>query len=151
MARMPSRRTLLIVGGLVMVAVVTAAVIVSARNDPPPAVEVQLLALNDFHGNLEPPSGSSGRIAGVEAGGVEFLATQLRLLADEAARPDTVNSFLAGGGDGFSVLTEGVNDVVGGPDLDAFSPTSARTGRQHHRPPTGSRSIEPPVAAHGPR
>jgi 5'-nucleotidase len=32
----------------------------------------------------------------------------------------TVNSFLAGGGDGFSVLTEGANDVVGGPDLDAF-------------------------------
>jgi 5'-nucleotidase len=90
MARMPSRRTLLIVGGLVMVAVVTAAVIVSARNDPPPAVEVQLLALNDFHGNLEPPSGSSGRIGSVEAGGVEFLATQLRLLADEAARPDTI-------------------------------------------------------------
>jgi 5'-nucleotidase len=90
MARMPSRRTLLVVGGLVMAAVVTAAVIVSARDDAPPAVEVQLLALNDFHGNLEPPSGSSGRIAGVEAGGVEFLATQLRLLAEEAARPDTI-------------------------------------------------------------
>jgi 5'-nucleotidase len=87
---MPSRRTLLVVGGLVMAAVVTAAVIVSARDDAPPAVEVQLLALNDFHGNLEPPSGSSGRIAGVEAGGVEFLATQLRLLAEEAARPDTI-------------------------------------------------------------
>ena len=90
MARMPSRRTLLVVGGLVMAAVVTAAVIVAARDDAPPAVEVQLLALNDFHGNLEPPSGSSGRIGGVEAGGVEFLATQLRLLAEEAARPDTI-------------------------------------------------------------
>jgi 5'-nucleotidase len=90
MARMPSRRTLLVVGGLVMAAVVTAAVIVSARDDAPPAIEVQLLALNDFHGNLEPPSGSSGRIGGVEAGGVEFLATQLRLLAEEAARPDTI-------------------------------------------------------------
>src|SRR3954470_14025459 len=90
MARMPSRRTLLVVGGLVMAAVVTPAVIVSARDDAPPAVEVQLLALNDFHGNLEPPSGSSRRIGGVEAGGVEFLATQLRLLAEEAARPDTI-------------------------------------------------------------
>ncbi len=28
----------------------------------PKPVEVQLLALNDFHGNLEPPSGSGGRI-----------------------------------------------------------------------------------------
>jgi 5'-nucleotidase len=53
-------------------------------------VEVQLLALNDLHGNLEPPSGSSGRIDGVEAGGVEFLATQLRLLAEEVARPNTI-------------------------------------------------------------
>ena len=25
---------------------------------------VQLLAINDFHGNLEPPSGSSGRVRG---------------------------------------------------------------------------------------
>jgi 5'-nucleotidase len=32
----------------------------------------------------------------------------------------TVNSFLAGGGDGFSVLSQGTNDVVGGPDLDAL-------------------------------
>jgi 5'-nucleotidase len=31
-----------------------------------------------------------------------------------------VNSFLAGGGDGFSVLTQGTNDVVGGPDVDAL-------------------------------
>jgi 5'-nucleotidase len=35
---------------------------------------VQLLAINDFHGNLQPPSGSSGRIsvapgATVDAGG----------------------------------------------------------------------------------
>jgi 5'-nucleotidase len=32
----------------------------------------------------------------------------------------TVNSFLAGGGDGFSVLTQGTNDVVGVQDLDAL-------------------------------
>ena len=30
----------------------------------PKPVDVKLLALNDFHGNLEPPSGSSGTIAG---------------------------------------------------------------------------------------
>ena len=33
------------------------------------AVEVQLLALNDFHGNLDPPSGDTG--------GVEYLATHV--------------------------------------------------------------------------
>ena len=55
-------------------------------------INIQLLSFNDFHGNLEPPSGSSGRItighqlnaAGTaavdftrDAGGVEYLATHL--------------------------------------------------------------------------
>ena len=60
-----------------------------------PTMNIQVLSFNDFHGNLEPPSGSSGRvitdhalrtIAGVtkavdvtkDAGGVEYLATHLR-------------------------------------------------------------------------
>jgi 5'-nucleotidase len=33
----------------------------------------------------------------------------------------TVNSFLADGGDGFTVLTEGTDRVGGGGDLDAFT------------------------------
>ncbi|MCC7380372.1 MAG: bifunctional metallophosphatase/5'-nucleotidase [Deltaproteobacteria bacterium] len=49
-------------------------------------VEVQILATNDFHGNLKPPSGSSGRIITgpdpavnrVDAGGAEFLATHIK-------------------------------------------------------------------------
>ncbi|MFP3991573.1 bifunctional metallophosphatase/5'-nucleotidase [Streptomyces sp. E11-3] len=50
-------------------------------------VDVQLLSFNDFHGNLEPPSGSSGRVTHqhedgteeqIDAGGVEYLATSLR-------------------------------------------------------------------------
>jgi 2',3'-cyclic-nucleotide 2'-phosphodiesterase (5'-nucleotidase family) len=50
-------------------------------------VDVQLLAINDFHGNLEPPAGSGGQVKvgvnpdgtdrTVEAGGVEYLATHL--------------------------------------------------------------------------
>src|SRR5687767_342614 len=41
----------------------------------PKPVEVQLLALNDFHGNLEPPSGSSGRTqTGVDPDGSGPLA-----------------------------------------------------------------------------
>jgi 5'-nucleotidase len=66
----------------------------------PPPVEVQLLAINDFHGNLEPPSGSGGRIQTgvdadgtpqtVDAGGAEYLATQLAGLAAQQRRPNTV-------------------------------------------------------------
>ncbi|MEU8069396.1 MULTISPECIES: bifunctional metallophosphatase/5'-nucleotidase [unclassified Micromonospora] len=44
----------------------------------PKPVDVQLLALNDFHGNLEPPSGSSGTIDGQPAGGAEYLASHLK-------------------------------------------------------------------------
>ena len=49
------------------------------------SVEVQVLALNDFHGNLEPPAGSSGRIEGIDAGGAEYLATHVDTL--EATNP----------------------------------------------------------------
>ena len=49
----------------------------SARTDASGAaaapVSVQLLSFNDFHGNLEPPSGSSGRIGTVDAGGCRVL------------------------------------------------------------------------------
>jgi 5'-nucleotidase len=43
-------------------------------------VKLDLLALNDFHGNLEPvsPSSSSGRINNTPAGGAAYLATQLK-------------------------------------------------------------------------
>ncbi|GAB3442321.1 bifunctional metallophosphatase/5'-nucleotidase [Phycicoccus ginsengisoli] len=69
-----------------------------------PTMDIQLLSFNDFHGNLEPPSGSSGRIVTgheftkddegklvldkngnpipkdvtTDAGGVEYLATHLK-------------------------------------------------------------------------
>src|SRR5450631_4631392 len=56
-------------------------------------MNIQVLSFNDFHGNLEPPAGSSGRIVtdyalntagtapvavNADAGGVEYLATHLR-------------------------------------------------------------------------
>ncbi|MBW3083864.1 Endonuclease YhcR [Austwickia sp. TVS 96-490-7B] len=62
--------------------------------------DVQVLAFNDFHGNLQPPSGSGGRVvvghtvgaggavtdATVDAGGAAFLATHLgRLRAGRRA------------------------------------------------------------------
>ncbi|SFF69339.1 5'-nucleotidase [Actinacidiphila alni] len=54
---------------------------------PARTVDLQLLTINDFHGNLEPPAGSSGRVTELEpdgstrtidAGGVEYLANSLR-------------------------------------------------------------------------
>jgi 5'-nucleotidase len=55
---------------------------------PPKIIDVQILAVNDFHGNLEPPSGSSGRIGTVNAGGVEYLATHISAL--RSTNPNTV-------------------------------------------------------------
>jgi 5'-nucleotidase len=62
--------------------------VISAGAAPKRTVDVQILAVNDFHGNLEPPSGSSGRVTTsfgppattVDAGGVEFLATHIDML-----------------------------------------------------------------------
>src|SRR5690349_3620661 len=75
----------------------------AAKNGP--TIDIQLLSFNDFHGNLEPPAGSSGRIITsdtytevgttnpntgvttyaatpqtVNAGGVEYLAGHLKAL-----------------------------------------------------------------------
>src|SRR3954447_10349986 len=68
-------------------------------------LDVQILSFNDFHGNLEAPAGSSGRIVtghaldtstptpkvadvNTDAGGVEYLATHLRQA--RAGHPDSV-------------------------------------------------------------
>lgn len=65
----------------------------------PHTTDLQLLAINDFHGNLEPPAGSSGRVtelrpdgttAGIDAGGVEYLASSLRDARKGHARSLTV-------------------------------------------------------------
>ena len=39
----------------------------------PAIVQVQLLGFNDFHGTLDPPTGSNGRIGEVTAGGAAFF------------------------------------------------------------------------------
>jgi 5'-nucleotidase len=59
-----------------------------ATAKPAGTVDVQLLAVNDFHGNLEPPTGSSGRIGTINAGGVEYLATHIANM--RATNPNTV-------------------------------------------------------------
>jgi 5'-nucleotidase len=53
-------------------------------------VDVQLVGINDFHGNLEPPS---GLVDGQAAGGVEYLATHVaRLEADHPGRTVVVSA-----------------------------------------------------------
>jgi 5'-nucleotidase len=76
-----------------------------------PTIDIQLLSFNDFHGNLEPPSGSSGRIVvdhrldtaadpvkavdvTQDVGGVEYLATHLA-----EARKGHPNSLTVAAGD----------------------------------------------------
>src|SRR5690242_21920760 len=76
--------------------------------------DVQLLSFNDLHGNLEPPTGSSGRVTelqadgttkSIDAGGVEYLATHLR-----EARKGNKYSITAAAGDmvGASPLISGL-------------------------------------------
>ncbi|NES31794.1 bifunctional metallophosphatase/5'-nucleotidase [Micromonospora terminaliae] len=62
-----------------------------AAADPTP-IDVKLLAINDFHGNLEPPTGSSGTIDGKTAGGAAYLAAHLDALrgTTEEEREHTV-------------------------------------------------------------
>ncbi|WP_030554344.1 bifunctional metallophosphatase/5'-nucleotidase [Streptomyces exfoliatus] len=78
-------------------------------------VDVQLLSFNDLHGNLEPPTGSSGRLTRLkedgtpetinDVGGVEYLATHLR-----QAREGNRYSVTAAAGDmiGASPLVSGL-------------------------------------------
>jgi 5'-nucleotidase len=88
-SKMRSTRISLVV--MLLVVLLSASGAVSAA--PPDIVEVQILAFNDFHGALLPPSGSSGRVslpAGgtVDAGGAVYLATHIHNLA--ATNPNTV-------------------------------------------------------------
>jgi len=64
------------------------------HTDTAGTVRVQLLAINDFHGNLEPPSGGDGRVNATPAGGAEYLATHLA-----RARADNPNTLIVAGGD----------------------------------------------------
>jgi 5'-nucleotidase len=73
---------------LAMTGMLILTVFASGLAAPSTTVDIQILALNDFHGNLEPPAGSAGRIGTVDAGGVEYLATHIRDL--KATNPNTV-------------------------------------------------------------
>jgi 5'-nucleotidase len=64
-------------------------------------IDVQILAINDLHGQLEPPSGTmvagyyaNGTAIRVPAGGVEYLATYIKNLSAE-----NPNTFVVSAGD----------------------------------------------------
>jgi len=99
----PSARLRAVAGIAAIVALLVPAATQAANpNTPPGDVDVQLLAINDFHGNLKPPSGSSGLVGTTPAGGVEYLATRIRAL--EATNPDRTLEISAGDNIGASPL-----------------------------------------------
>ncbi|WP_033324357.1 bifunctional metallophosphatase/5'-nucleotidase [Streptomyces yerevanensis] len=123
-SRRRTQRILAAAAGLATVGALAAAIPATAGetksekpggyNKPSRYQDVQLLSFNDLHGNLEPPSGSSGRVTKVHedghtetinAGGVEYLATHLR-----EARKSNKYSITAAGGDmvGASPLISGL-------------------------------------------
>ena len=84
------RRTAVLAAATVAVGVAVAAPATAApgHNAAPNTTTVRLIGLNDFHGNLEPPTGSSGRVVladgtTVDAGGAAFLATHVKQLRAE--------------------------------------------------------------------
>ena len=88
-----------------IVAVAGGAVSADAEAQQLDTVDVQLLGFNDYHGNLEPPSGSSGRIGSTDAGGMEYLHTHLQQL-----KATNANTAIVGAGDmiGASPLLSGL-------------------------------------------
>ncbi|WP_433267231.1 bifunctional metallophosphatase/5'-nucleotidase [Actinosynnema sp. CS-041913] len=70
-----------------------------ADDRPLRTVDVRLIGINDLHGNIEPPSGSSGRVTlsdgtQVEAGGAAYNATHIKNLQAQVR-----NSVIVGQGD----------------------------------------------------
>ncbi len=69
------------------------------------AAKGSLLAFNDFHGAIDPPTGSGAVVVGNPAGGVEFLSTWVKRLRAE------------GEAAGEEVVTVGAGDMVGATPL----------------------------------
>src|SRR4030095_16501093 len=77
----------------------------SVDRNTDPIANIQILAFNDFHGAIEPPTGSNGRIGSVAAGVVECLAAHVDRL--KAETPNTV-VVAAGDNIGASPLMSGM-------------------------------------------
>jgi 5'-nucleotidase len=80
-------------------AALATAAVTSAPAEAAQTTDVRLIAFNDLHGNLEPPSGSGGRVSlpdgsTVDAGGAAYLATHVKQLESQVR-----NSVLLSSGD----------------------------------------------------
>ena len=108
-ARGALRRTTL----LVAVAALTAAGIATSTTSSQAAkpdnkgniAKARFFSFNDFHGALDPPTGSGGLVNGTPAGGAEYLATTLKSLRADAEAQ------------GQKTLTVGAGDMVGATPL----------------------------------
>ena len=91
-----SRRRMAVASLLLALTLILPVAVSAAKppTSPPGDVNVQLLAINDFHGNLQPPSGSSGRIGSAAN--------------DAACIAAAPNCYLAGG---FAYLADDVKDL----------------------------------------
>jgi 5'-nucleotidase len=78
------------IGAMVVAVMLISQSFSAAQAKPSHTVNVQILAINDFHGNLEaiPSTSSSGRVETTPAGGAEYLATHIANL--RALNPNTV-------------------------------------------------------------
>jgi 5'-nucleotidase len=102
------------------------------------AVAVQILAFNDFHGNLEPPTGGNGRIGQDVAGGAEYLATHLTRAVEQQP-----NSIIVAAGDlvGASPLISGLfHDEPTIESLNAMGLSISSVG--NHEFDRGSRELQ---------
>lgn len=108
MRRMVALLRRIALGSVVLATLATAQV--------PRPVEIQILAINDFHGNLDPPSAADGMVNKIPAGGIEYLATHLR-----NAERDNPNSIVVAAGDlmGASPLISAL--FQDGPTIEALN------------------------------
>lgn len=100
--RGPRAVGLLAAGAAVVLGLATGGTVTQAApaKPKPTHTQIQLLALNDFHGNLapNPATSSGGNVNGTPAGGAEYLATHLEL-ARAAAKAQGQESVTVAAGD----------------------------------------------------
>src|SRR6187402_2164880 len=91
---------------LVAVAALTAAGIATSTTSSQAAkpdnkgniAKARFFSFNDFHGALDPPTGSGGLVNGTPAGGAEYLATAVKALRAQQAQ-ESPYSFTVAAGD----------------------------------------------------
>jgi 5'-nucleotidase len=105
----PARRVGTAALALATVAAILPMMASPAQASTPSTVKGQFLSYNDFHGAIDPPSGSGAVVnaggTSTPAGGVEYLATYLKKLRAEAAA------------EGRTTTTVGAGDLIGATPL----------------------------------